>query len=49
MVGDGATDVEAAVSADLFVGFGGNQAREVVRAKTDWFVYDFKELIDELK
>lgn len=49
MVGDGATDAEAAVSADLFVGFGGNQAREVVRKQADWFVYDFNELIDELK
>jgi phosphoserine phosphatase len=48
MIGDGATDAEAKVSADLFVGFGGNQEREVVRKQADWFVYDFNVLIDEL-
>lgn len=49
MIGDGSTDAEAKKTADLFIGFGGNQAREVVRKQADWFVYDFKELIDELK
>lgn len=48
MVGDGATDAEACPPADLFIGFGGNQVREVVRKKADWFVYNFKEIIDEL-
>jgi len=49
IVGDGSTDAEAKKTADLFIGFGGNQAREVVRKQADWFVYDFNELIDELK
>lgn len=41
--------LEACPPADLFIGFGGNQAREAVRKQADWFVYDFKELISELK
>lgn len=48
MVGDGVTDLEACPPADAFIGFGGNQVRETVKAKSDWFVYNFKELITEL-
>lgn len=48
MIGDGVTDLEAKPPADAFIGFGGNQVREKVRAMSDWFVSDFKELIAEL-
>ncbi|VDL72916.1 unnamed protein product [Nippostrongylus brasiliensis] len=44
MVGDGATDLEAAPPADAFIGFGGNQVRETVRNRADWFVTDFDVL-----
>ncbi|KAK6059107.1 phosphoserine phosphatase family protein [Cooperia oncophora] len=49
MVGDGATDLEAAPPADAFIGFGGNQVREFVRTRADWFVMGFDELRDALK
>lgn len=48
MIGDGVTDLEACPPADAFIGFGGNQVRETVKAKSHWFVYNFKELITEL-
>ena len=51
MVGDGATDMEAknsGLAADLTVGFGGVIEREITLKKADWFVYSFKQLIDEL-
>ncbi|KJH44261.1 phosphoserine phosphatase SerB [Dictyocaulus viviparus] len=44
MVGDGATDLEAAPPADAFIGFGGNQIRETVKTKSDWYVTDFEIL-----
>ena len=44
MVGDGATDAQAKPPANAFVGFGGVVTRDAVRAKADWFVYDFKEM-----
>ncbi|KIH60774.1 phosphoserine phosphatase SerB [Ancylostoma duodenale] len=44
MVGDGATDLEASPPADAFIGFGGNQIREAVRARADWYVTDFDVL-----
>ncbi|VDO31561.1 unnamed protein product [Haemonchus placei] len=44
MVGDGATDLEAAPPADAFIGFGGNQVREAVRSRADWYVTDFDVL-----
>ncbi|KAK6045875.1 hypothetical protein COOONC_16620 [Cooperia oncophora] len=44
MVGDGATDLEAAPPADAFIGFGGNQIREAVRTRADWYVTDFEIL-----
>lgn len=49
MIGDGMTDLEAYPPADLFIGFGGNQARENVMQKAPWFIYDFEDLIAPLK
>jgi len=52
MVGDGATDMEARDvegGADAFIGFGGIQVREKVKAGADWFVYDFDEMRAVLK
>jgi phosphoserine phosphatase len=48
MIGDGATDMEAAPPADAFIGFGGNQMRENVRRGSAWYVHGFDELIAEL-
>lgn len=44
MVGDGATDGQAKPPANAFIGFGGVVAREAVKAKADWFVFDFEEM-----
>lgn len=44
MIGDGVTDLEASTQADLFIGFGGNRCREVVKRKASWYVYDFDTL-----
>lgn len=49
MIGDGATDLESYPPADGFIGFGGNVCREKVKQNSDWFVYSFAELIDQLK
>jgi len=49
MVGDGATDMEARPPASIFVCYGGVVTRAAVKAKSDWFVTDFQEMIDELK
>lgn len=52
MVGDGATDMEARQlegGADAFIGFGGVQVREKVKAGADLFIYEFDEIMDELK
>ncbi|GAB1606201.1 phosphoserine phosphatase-like [Argonauta hians] len=46
MIGDGATDMEACPPADLFIGFGGNVVREIVKTQSKWFIMSFKELID---
>ncbi|EQC33309.1 phosphoserine phosphatase SerB [Saprolegnia diclina VS20] len=48
MVGDGATDMQAKPPADLFVGYGGVVARQVVQERADWFLRDFEELIEGL-
>lgn len=48
MVGDGATDAEACPPADAFIGFGGNQIRDSVKKLSDWYVYDFAALHEEL-
>ena len=49
MVGDGATDMEACPPADAFIGFGGNQIREAVKARAEWYVTDFDVLRKELE
>lgn len=48
MIGDGATDLQAKPPADAFIGFGGVVVRDKVRDNADWFIADFKELIDVL-
>ncbi|XP_046461204.1 phosphoserine phosphatase-like [Daphnia pulex] len=48
MIGDGITDLEACPPADAFIGYGGNVAREVVKANAAWFVTDFQDLINVL-
>mmetsp|Transcript_21895 Transcript_21895/g.49824 ORF Transcript_21895/g.49824 Transcript_21895/m.49824 type:complete len:245 (-) Transcript_21895:314-1048(-) len=49
MVGDGATDAQARPPADAFLGYGGVIVRESVRSQSDWFVYDFKDMIYVVK
>uniref|UniRef100_A0A1I7TE35 Phosphoserine phosphatase n=1 Tax=Caenorhabditis tropicalis TaxID=1561998 RepID=A0A1I7TE35_9PELO len=49
MVGDGATDAEAAPPADAFIGFGGNVIREGVKARAKWYVTDFDVLRKDLE
>jgi phosphoserine phosphatase len=49
MVGDGITDWEACPPADLFIGFGGNAYRTEVKAKSKWYVSDFRDLINEMR
>jgi phosphoserine phosphatase len=44
MVGDGATDAQAKPPAAAFIGFGGVVERAAVKAKSDWFVTDFREM-----
>lgn len=48
MIGDGATDAEAAPPASLFIGYGGNVVRDAVKSRTPWFITDFQELINEM-
>ncbi|RZB66646.1 phosphoserine phosphatase [Asbolus verrucosus] len=48
LIGDGATDLEAAPPADAFIGYGGNVIRPTVQAKAKWFVTDFNEIIEAL-
>lgn len=48
MVGDGITDLEASPATDLFIGFGGNRCREVVKREATWFVRDFDTLRESL-
>ncbi|XP_003737640.1 phosphoserine phosphatase [Galendromus occidentalis] len=48
MVGDGATDLAACPPADAFIGYGGNQIREKVKAASPWFVESFSDLVKEL-
>jgi phosphoserine phosphatase len=49
MIGDGMTDLETCPPADAFIGFGGNQVREMVKDASKWYVMSFEELIVELK
>lgn len=39
---------QARPPAEMFVGYGGNQVRASVKEGCDWWVTDFKDLIDEL-
>ncbi|XP_050296487.1 phosphoserine phosphatase [Anthonomus grandis grandis] len=48
LIGDGATDLEAAPPADAFIGYGGNIIRPTVKAKAKWFVTDFNEIYNVL-
>ena len=43
------TDLEAYPPAELFIGFGGNKVRQNVLEKAPWFIYDFQDLISQLK
>lgn len=45
MIGDGATDMEAAPPADYYIGFGGNVVREAVYKGAQYYVTDFKSLL----
>jgi phosphoserine phosphatase len=45
MVGDGATDAQAKPPAKAFIGFGGVSVRTKVQEIADWFVMDFKDMI----
>ena len=48
MIGDGATDLEARPPADAMIGYGGIAVREKVQREADWFVTDFRPLIEAL-
>lgn len=48
MIGDGATDLEAAPPADNFIGYGGNVVREEVRNRAQYYVTDFQQLYKDL-
>ena len=43
-IGDGATDLEVKEEVDLFIGFGGNVTRDLVRDQADCFVKEFRTL-----
>ena len=49
MVGDGATDMQAAPPADAFIGYGGTAVRENVMAGADLFVVEFEDIMRLLK
>ena len=49
MIGDGATDMEANVVADAFIGYGGVSVRPAVEKDAHWYVKDFKDLTSALK
>ncbi|GIL57042.1 hypothetical protein Vafri_12308 [Volvox africanus] len=52
MIGDGITDLEAVQitgGADLFIGYGGVVERPAVAAEAEWYVYDYKMLVDSLR
>jgi soluble P-type ATPase len=49
MVGDGATDMQARPPAEAFIGYGGVAVRDAVRKGADWYVYDFKDMIEVVK
>jgi phosphoserine phosphatase len=43
-IGDGATDLETLPVVDLFIGYGGNFVRDIVKSRAHWFISDFVEL-----
>ncbi|GLI64296.1 hypothetical protein VaNZ11_007519 [Volvox africanus] len=52
MIGDGITDLEAVQitgGADLFIGYGGVVERPAVATAAEWYVYDYKTLVDSLR
>ena len=50
-IGDGSTDLQTKPVVEAFIGFGGVVVRPAVQnhADCDWFVTDFKDLLDSLK
>ena len=46
MIGDGITDLQAKPPAKAFIGYGGVVEREKVKLGADWFIKDFKEILD---
>lgn len=48
MIGDGATDLEAAPPADHFIGYGGNIVRDEVRNRAKYYVMAFEQLFEGL-
>jgi len=49
MFGDGATDMDARPPATAFIGYGGVQVRDKVKAGSDWFVTSWKQVLKVLK
>ncbi|XP_033329629.1 phosphoserine phosphatase [Megalopta genalis] len=47
-IGDGATDLETAPVADLFVGYGGVVVRESVQSGSPWYITSFDQLLNAL-
>lgn len=48
MIGDGATDLEAAPPADNFIGYGGNIVRDEVRNRSHYYITDFQQITESL-
>ena len=49
MIGDGVTDLQARPPACVFIGYGGIAIRDRVKNEADWFITDWKQLIDVLQ
>jgi phosphoserine phosphatase len=49
MVGDGVTDLQTKPPALGVVGYGGICERDIVKKKSDWFIYDYMELLNLFK
>jgi len=49
MIGDGMNDVQAKPPANVFIGYGGNVIRNIVKEKSCWYIYDYKSMINVLK
>jgi phosphoserine phosphatase len=46
MIGDGITDLQAKPPAKAFIGYGGIVERDKIKLESDWFIKDFKEILD---